>query len=268
MKGKNNPDYLPSYKNPPIIEVVCGITFERLSEFKAPHLGLFWDKILLEFPKCEHAVPLGPIPAALALSHFPLPRIWFIHKNEDRVIQIQDDRFLYNWRRIRPDDVYPRFEKVMDGFKDNLQKFAKFVDEAGLGVVNPVECELTYINHIPGSQGWESVKDVGLVLPDLNWRSDEARFLPDPVNMGWKALFDFEDKGRLSVDLKQGTRKIDKQEILVLELKATGIGPDKSIDTVWEWYEMARKWIVCGFADLTGKKIQTEVWQREDSDAA
>ena len=49
---------LPSYKNPPVDEVVCGCQFQPLGRFKLPHLGLFWEKFRREFPTTEHAPPL------------------------------------------------------------------------------------------------------------------------------------------------------------------------------------------------------------------
>ena len=37
---------LPDYKKPPVIEVVCGISFETIEKFRGPHLGLFWPLLI------------------------------------------------------------------------------------------------------------------------------------------------------------------------------------------------------------------------------
>ena len=71
-------------------------------------------------------------------------------------------------------------------------------------------------------------------------------------------------KGHLNVTLQHGSRKIDKHPILILQLTATGLGADKSMNAVWVWFEVAHEWIVCGFTDLTGATIQKDIWQRTD----
>ena len=53
------------------------------------------------------------------------------------------------------------------------------------------------------------------------------------------------------------------QPIILLDLTVRGIGKDKSIEGMWDWFDLAREWIVCGFADLTGERVQTEVWKRK-----
>jgi uncharacterized protein (TIGR04255 family) len=47
-KGKSQ--NLPDYKNPPVIEVACGISFETIEKLRGPHFGLFWKKVRKKFP--------------------------------------------------------------------------------------------------------------------------------------------------------------------------------------------------------------------------
>jgi uncharacterized protein (TIGR04255 family) len=51
------PDF-PDYVKPPVNEVVCGITFEKLGGFKAPHFGTFWQRLRDDYPTCQSAPPL------------------------------------------------------------------------------------------------------------------------------------------------------------------------------------------------------------------
>jgi len=269
--NKSKKNGLPSYKSPPVIEVVCGINFNNIKDFKAVHFGLFWQKIRGDFPKCQHASPLGfpPKPPDLDVDlefPFPLPRLWFINEKENGLIQLQNNRFLYNWRKILPEESYPRYQMVINPFRTNLDIFKTFLEEESLGSINPIECELTYVNHILKGEGWESAVDIHGVLSDLDWRSDVERFLPEPRNLGWKATFALpEDSGRLYVQLEQKIRQLDKKPLFILQLIARGLGADKSEDAIWNWFDLAHKWIVCGFTDLTNAKIQTEIWQREDN---
>jgi uncharacterized protein (TIGR04255 family) len=255
---------LPDYKKPPVIEVVCGISFETIEKFKGPHLGLFWQMLRKKFPVCEHAQRLEfAAPPELDLKNY-LPRMWFINEEKNMLIQLQNDRFFFNWRRMKQEEAYPRYNTIIEAFKANLGIFHKFLEEENLGSVKPIKCELTYINHIPKGEGWDSLGDINEVFRDLTWSSDK-RFLPPPVAVGGQVIFSLpKDNGRLNVSLQHGERKIDRHPMLILQITATGLGGDKSNDAVWEWFEIAHEWIVCGFSDLTGATIQKDIWQRVD----
>ncbi len=270
-RQESHPKTFPSYKNPPVIEVVCGVDFKRIQQFKAPHLGLFWQKLRADYPICQHAPPLGfpPKPSGpeieFELPPFLLPRIWFINEQNNGLIQIQNDRFLYNWRRMDEKESYPRYRNVIEAFRANLELFERFLAEENLDPLIPIECELTYINHILKGEGWESIAHIHKVLPDLNWRSNNKRFLPEPRDLGWRTSFALpEDKGLLNVKLNHASRKIDNRPVFVLEISARGLGADKSLDAMWSWFEIAHEWIVWGFTDLTGKEVQATIWEREE----
>ena len=261
--NKGEPRILPDYKSPPVIEVVCGISYKTIEKFKGPHLGLFWQKVRRKFPICEHAQRLEFVPSQIDFKDY-LPRMWFINKDKNKLIQLQNDKLFFNWRKMQKDEAYPRYKTIIKDFNINLKIFNEFLEEEKLGSVKPEKCELTYINHIPKGEGWNSLDDINKVFRDFTWSSNK-RFLPSPVGIGGQVLFALpEDKGRLNITLQHGERKIDKQPMLILQITATGLGANKSNDAVWEWFETAHEWIVCGFKDLTGTAIQKEIWQRID----
>lgn len=261
--SKKESNNLPNYKNPPVNEVVCGLSFSKIKKFKSHHIGLFWQKIKDEFPIVEHAMRLEVKPSDIDLKEY-LPRVWFVKNEQNRLIQLQDDRFYFNWRRIQEDEAYPRYETIIEDFKKYLLVFEKFLEEENLGRVYPERCELTYINHISKGEGWETVSDVISIFRDLCWNTED-RFLPPPVNVGGKVTFQLPDnKGRLELILQQAIRKTDKRPMFVLQNIATGLGEDKNMGAVWEWFNVAHEWIVYGFTDLTNKSIQKGVWQKTD----
>lgn len=193
----------------------------------------------------------------------PLPRLWFINEEKNGLIQLQENMFFYNWRKIQPEESYPRYNTVIKTFTLNLKMFTEFIEDEKLGILEPVDCELTYINDIVKGEGWETIADIHKVIPELNWRSNDQRFLPEPLNLGWKTLYALpEDKGRFIVKLDQATRKIDNQPMFRLEISARGLGVDKSLDAVWDWFEIAHEWIVKGFTDITSEEIQKSIWRR------
>ena len=258
---------LPSYKKPPVIEVVCGLRFEPLEKLKIPHIGQYWEKVRNNFPKCEHAIPLGLGPGSIdPVSSLPLPRVWLINRSDDRLIQIQRDIFIYNWRKIKARKKYPRYRNIIKEFKRNLKIYSEFLEDSGIGIITPVDCELTYVNHITRDHGWKSVSDLGTFIPELDWQSSLHHFLPDPNQVAWGGTFTLPDEqGRLNVKLEETVRKIDNTPMLVLQLSARGISIEKSPNSLWNWFSVAHEWIVRGFADLTSLEIQNNVWERDDS---
>lgn len=52
---------LPSYANPPVVETVLGVQFERLSGFKNGHLGAYWKSLPTgQWATVDDAPPLEP----------------------------------------------------------------------------------------------------------------------------------------------------------------------------------------------------------------
>ena len=267
-------EILPSYEDPPVTEVVCGILFKPLEALLAPHLGLLWEKFKAEYSSCREVAPLAP-----AIERFegqpevkfffadvpPLPRIWFVRSEDNAIIQVQRDRFLHNWKKVRPEDEYPRYHKVIQMFKDHLSRFRGFLQEYQLGAIEPLQYEMTYVNHISKSNAWTKIGEIGKVFPDFCFKENEQRFLPEPEGVNWRTTFVLPDKaGRLHVTIRNAISRDRNIPILLLELTVRGIGKDKSLEGMWPWFDLAREWIVRGFADLTSNEVQENVWRRKE----
>jgi len=257
---------LPSYKKPPVNEVICGMRFDTPTKLRIPHIGLLWDKFRSNYPIIQHAPPIASAKGDIFIdgaTGLPSPRVWFINKSDDQLVQFQADRFYFNWRR-RKDD-YPRYLHVIESFEGVLTTIEKFFNDFELGEFKPIEYELTYINHIPKGQGWDTIDDLPRIFSDFVWKQTKERFLPNPVKVAWQAEIPLlEKKGNLLVNLKQAIRIEDKVPLLVLELKALGISESSSKEAIREWFDLAREWIVRGFTDLTTTEIQ-EIWEREEN---
>jgi uncharacterized protein (TIGR04255 family) len=262
-------DSLPEYKNPPVDEVVCGILFEPLKQFLVPHFGLLWEKFKKEYPRCRHVDPLMPVVESAMgarpiepISEVPLPRIWFLH-GDGRIIQVQRDRFLHNWRKLKPTDEYPRYRSVFKMFQSHFSTFQEFLNEHQLGEIIPKQYEMTYVNNIPEGQGWNTIEDTKNVFPDFSWRSIKDRFLPNPATINWQTSFVLpKEAGRLHITIQSAVRLADKRHIFRLEITARGIGNHTSLGSMQDWFELAHEWIVRGFADYTSMQIQKNVWER------
>jgi uncharacterized protein (TIGR04255 family) len=273
----HNSQALPDFKTPPVIEVVCGIIFKPISAITGPHLGLLWSKFRSAYPGCREALPLpqviegfdekpaSPQPPVVfeEISSVLLPRIWFESADGRGLIQIQKDRFHHNWKKKEQTDEYPHYVSVIAGFKQYLECFESFLADNQLGAIEPLQYEMTYVNHIPEGEGWESLGDIRSLFPDLAWRTDRDRFLPcfEQLNVRWSFLLP-DRSGRLHMAVNKGIRVKDKHPLLVFNITARGIGENRSRQAMWQWFDIAHEWIVRGFADVTDREVQETVWKR------
>jgi len=87
------------FKNPPIHELVIGARFApQLRALRSEHIGLLWSRLgRKDFPTVHQKPPLDvPIPSAT--EFLPMPRFWLESKEDDKLIQVQKNAFLLNWR--------------------------------------------------------------------------------------------------------------------------------------------------------------------------
>lgn len=263
--------YLPEYENPPINEVVCGLLFKRIDKLLNPYLGILWEKYKPEYSDCREVAPLLPVMETFGQPFqsepqygdvLPLPRTWFVHADGNGVIQVQRDRFLHNWRKIRPDDEYPRYHHVIGMFRSHLSSFAELLEEHHLGVITPLQYELTYINHVIQGEGWDIIRDVGKIFPNFSWHTSKNDFLPPPETVNWQTSFALPNHvGRLHTKVQSATRREDGYPVLLFELTVRGIGNYTTLDEMWNWFALAHEWVVRGFTDLTDPQMQKDVWR-------
>ena len=125
---------IPSYKKPPVIEVVWSVQFPKLPWLTAAHTGLFWEYIRKEYPKCEEQAPierkdepkelLQPRQVAVELlTRPPLCRQWFVSEDEKELVQLPTDRFCVNWRKKKHEDIYPRYDHMKEQFVKQWEQF-------------------------------------------------------------------------------------------------------------------------------------------------
>lgn len=261
--------HLVDFERPPVVEVVCGVAFSALPRFTVAHLGRLWAELGPEFSEAAEHPPLGTVfesfdpppetEPAIRVQPELMPRVWFVSEQQDRVVQVQRDRLLCNWRKLAPEHAYPRYDWVISNFESRLQQFEWFCSEQCGAAPSYTQYELAYINHVVSGEGWAGLAEVGAVLPDCAWREDAGRFLPPPEGIDWALSFVLpEKKGRLRLHVRSGERQLDRQPVLMMELTARGFEPDRVA-----WFELAHEWIVRGFADLTATGVQESVWRKK-----
>jgi uncharacterized protein (TIGR04255 family) len=269
---------LPDFTNPPVIETVLSLQFAPLEQFGIPHFGLYWQKIRSEYPRYELHPPLIGVTEKfdpsllhqkiglridLGFALGPAVRCWFIDESGNRLLQVQKDRFIYNWRKVKGDEIYPRYESIKDKFKEEWLRFCAFLREENLGAPEVNQCEVTYVNHIDYNSGWEGYGELSKVI--ACWKgSYSGTFLPPPekVNLNVSHLLPGKE-GRLHISLEPVLRSRDAVEVLQLNLTARGAPSSSSVEDIFRWLDLGRSWVVRGFTDFTTENMHKKLWGRE-----
>jgi uncharacterized protein (TIGR04255 family) len=188
--------------------------------------------------------------------------VWFINPDDTGIIQLQRDRFLHNWKKGKPTDSYPRYHTVIDMFRRQLQLFEEFLKDQSLGAIQPIQYEMTYVNHIAVGESSLDRSDPGQIFRDYQRRS-EKRFLPGIEHLQLRSSFELPNReGRLHASIQDTKRNALSDPIYLFELTVRGLPSDNSREGMWKWFEMSREWIVRGFADLTTEEAQKTLWGR------
>lgn len=246
------------FERPPVNEVVCGVVFEALPWMSTAHLGLLWAQYGEEFPQTQDRLPIGgPTMSLAVVDGQPVPppaRVWFVSEDDRRLVQVQRDRFHFNWRRRDPSDEYPRFEAVYAAFRRHLDGFRDFVGQ--LGDFVPTQLELTYINVIePRPDGPTAFAGI---FRDQSWTSAS---LPAPTSFHRTEVVEAGPPGarlrivRRSMDTKEG------KPATYFELTVSGPVGDAEAD-LDKWFDVAHEAVVNTFVDLTGDSVQIDAWGR------
>src|SRR5262249_45558845 len=131
---------LPRFERPPVIETVLGVQFHPISRFTNGHLGAFWKRLGPEWPFIADAPPIqhqfqrfGPASWArlglqMQLSQIMRSRLQIRNAAKDRMIQVQNGRFHYNWLG-EGGGKYPRYREVRPAFDQALGEFRRFLTD-------------------------------------------------------------------------------------------------------------------------------------------
>lgn len=267
---------LPDFDSPPVVEAVLGVEFAPLEGWDVRHFGLFWEWVSGRYPKFEVQPPIatadraGPhaeiarnlVTSFLAVSG-PKIRTWFVDHSETRLLQVQDDRFIHNWRKVLGDEAYPHYEDaIRPAFRSEWGEFCRFLDQYGIKRPSAGMWEVTYVNHLERGREWNGPEDLGLVFPFWEHRP-AGGYLPPPTSVSLQMVFPVAAGGQLSVSINPGVRQRDNKEILQFNLTAKGRMESSSADDLLRGFDLGREWVVRGFADLTSGQMHS-LWRRKE----
>jgi uncharacterized protein (TIGR04255 family) len=249
------------FERPPINEVVFGVAFSPVPALKAEAIGLYWAHIRETFPFVSQqpvympqalAMPLVPQAGEL----FPLPRFWFLSADKTRLIQLQNNAFLYNWRK--QEGEYPRFSRVAVEFFEHLKGFLQFVESELSQTVTFASAELAYINLFGEAESLKVPIDylgISKVFPDYPSFAQDL----DLENFNHVDFFRLPAGNQMAITQRSGRQPWGNSTNVVLEIKITGA----LTVAINEWFFSAHEQINDTFLKITRPDAQRLIWKKK-----
>lgn len=266
---------LPDFTQPPVDETALSLQFAPISGFNIPHYGLFWARVRDEYSRFEIQPPIANVtellaPAApvgrqlgMAFGDVPEVRCWFMDQSGNRLVQLQRDRMVHNWRKVTGTEAYPRYPTLRASLEKVWVRFCGFLKDEKLERPKINQCEVTYVNNIEYDKGWNGYGELDKVIAALATPKPKSKFLPDAERVSMQVTYLLEaNAGRLYVSFVPVIRGRDGKEVLQMTLTARGAPKSSSDEDVFGWLDLGRNWIVRGFADFTTPEMH-RIWGKQ-----
>jgi len=263
---------LPRYSNPPVVETVLSVQFAPLNGYSSAFAGRFWGLSLgKDWTKSTEAPRIDDqferfdsqsmwMQGVMRVSTGGQPqRVQITSANEDRMIQIQDSRFILNWRK-QPGQTYPTYPALSAEFLAQFRKFAEFARDAGLGNIEPNGWELTYVNHIPKGEMWNSPEEFSKIVPGLR-----AVATPDctleTMNADWRYTL-ANERGRIYASIRHVKILSTGSDAMMIQLVTRGPVSLENQHSLEDGLDLGHAATARFFTALTSAEAQAH-WGRE-----
>jgi len=253
-----------------------GVQFDDLEQFNSASFGLYYERIRDAYPIVEEHPRLNrmhdptqplPSPAGVILStldKLPL-RAWFKNREEaTKLIQLQQDRFTFNWT-LEAEGEYPRYSANEAECIKRLSEFMRFCEEEGYGVIQPTVHEVVYVNRITPWEGESLIDLFAKVFPALQW-TNATNFLPTPEMARFDRTYPIDgNRGRLYAEAGIAADSGGEQFVW-LKMTARVVHPADSavsstdLSAIQSSLDLCHRWAVKGFECLTDLSVQKERW--------
>ena len=273
---------LPEYAHPPVVEVALAIEFEQPVGFRSLDLGRLADAWVdgEAWPVAEERPLLPPMDPpsddddlldsllnALTGTAEPPPRLWLQNDAGDRVVQIQHDRLVVNWRKSDAHGDYPRYGTVREQLRDAWQQLVTVcTKQLGLDEPIPSLCEIQYVNHITSDYGWVSPNSTAQLMVPWHGLDTSDFFAANHLNQfSVHCHFPQDREGWLTIDCWTSHSPLDDSDDssppMFLKLTARGEAESADFNSALGFFDVAHRWIVEGFTEITTSEAH-KIWRR------
>ncbi len=192
---------------------------------------------------------------------------WFVDQPGTNLVQVQQDWFARNWRKIPKGAEYPRYTYIREAFEQDAGHLERFLAEETLGTVKPTQCEVTYVNALQPVKGiWEDHADISAIIRP--WSSTSVGDLVKPeeaqFNVSYVLMQAQEPIGRLRITLQPAFSLEDQVPIYLLNLSTRGNPLGEGFDGVMNFFDLGHETIVRAFEKITSDELHV-VWGKNES---
>ena len=268
------------FNSPPVVETALSVQFNSLAGFTAAHAGWFWKEYIEklgegppnEWKQVVEAMRIPDLsekfgaedvwlPPSIQLKQGVIsPRIQIIRGDGERMLQVQDNRFILNWQKRT--SAYPSYDTLLPEFRSMLSAFESFCSEAGFG--RPVYnlWEVAYIDQVKKGTMWDSARNLNRIFPALTSPPVSIRHAPpsDDETMSADWRFSLADRrGRLYVQVRQARLLPSNEE--VVQLTTTARGPVSATQSWEQGFNFGHEALRETFSSMTSTEAQ-ELWKK------
>lgn len=149
------------FADPPVVEVVAGVSFTGYESDFGPVLSAFWKEVLRDrFPGLQQQPPytppeevFGDQPSMGGITFqfgapFASSRLWASSADGSELLQLQPEWFARNWRKVNAGDEYDQWPTRRAALEESLRELDAYLTQAGVRLPTIRQCEVGYVNHI------------------------------------------------------------------------------------------------------------------------
>lgn len=246
---------LPDFTRPPLVEIAVGLMFEPLeiNSISLAQLYLQWRE---DYPSFEEhpAIPSLPsTPGLIFEVDVPRIRFWFLN-NSGRLIQVQRDRLIVNWRKEAESADYPRYSSLRAELEQRADQFSEFLAGQHQSPLKPNAIEVTYVNQVPLAGESSNLSDIVSMLQHTP--EDVGSPVETNLSVRFDASASLERESAALVINAQRSSTVDPP-LAVLQLSCSTRVRDLS--DAFEALDRARYHLVHSFQSITTDKMH-EKW--------
>jgi len=244
------------FDNPPLIETALSVEFAPIKGWGIHHYGLLWQLFRDNFPIFQAHPPIVNAGSMLPPTDNPFGeyvRGWFTDRSGNRLIQIQYDRIIYNWRRITGTEEYPHYDNVRKDFAQTWAQLSLFLRDQGLDQPIVQRCGVTYVNNLPMDQ-WRN----GVHLGGLTNLTEPA----DVQNLSVNYVLPNSQES-LGLVLQPVVRLTDAVQFQQFQLVSSMQPKSSGENDVLTALDRGHDWIIRVFTNFTTEEMQAQ-WSLKD----
>jgi uncharacterized protein (TIGR04255 family) len=267
----------PKFQNPPLFEQAIAVVFDEIAPFTIGDFGLFWPELGDEFATTEtqpmvqrqieqfDGTPQA-VPQLQLLPANSIPRCFYRHKSGHELVQLQSDRFGFNWLK-QDGAVYPHSEETFERFFSLLNRFLSFCSRRGFGDIAIKQCEISNVNILLESEFGNMSTIAQYIAPFPTMSTPQFLEAESATYATHHRIVDSEGSplGRLHQVCNQVVWVETSEMAFRLELTARGAPIGAGLAGVSEFFSVARSAITGAFLSATTERAH-ERWGYKNGD--